>query len=311
MDSAAKPPKTLMRSVMDAFRGSTPDEGIDPEVDSEGQDQCGRRMLRGDSPDEEFVRIAGAENDQSSFQHDVSRNGPIGLGEIRHASATDPMVFPRGRPLTVLPNDPLTALRSTPQYPFRGMGERGMASSSVPDPYHKGDFSVRKSLGDQQNVTVRESRRPKEREKDKEYRRLTLTSNEFTTFPLGNPLKHAVLGRVEHSPVPSVPSPGLGVGGSQRMDQAFQITLVYNGQNVRHQVYESMPIITLMEEAGSIFWPGPCSDCFDAVFSDSGDFGPEWLCLWPTSCLAEFYGVRVCDLRCRTGDYPGLSYPAS
>ncbi len=86
--------------------------------------------------------------------------------------------------------------------------------------------------------------------------------------------------------MPSVPSPGLGVGSSQRKDKVFQITLVYNGQSVKHQVYESMPILTLMEEAGSIFGLDPAQIIL-MLFS----LAPVTL----DRNAAELCGVRVCD----------------
>jgi hypothetical protein len=57
--------------------------------------------------------------------------------------------------------------------------------------------------------------------------------------------------------VPSVQSPGVGLGAASRNSHVFQILLVYNGQTVGHQVYDSMPILTLMEEAGAIYGLDP------------------------------------------------------
>ena len=247
--------KTLIRSVIDALRGTPSMFPRDEDTSRNLSDLSPETSQNEEDLDKQLDEIGNEATDNEELRHD----GRAELGrqerEIfpRVGSATDPRFRFQNNDQTNL-----SPYFHHPPSPGQGFQDRGLSSSSVPVSYQpRGNLSVRKSLGDQQNVTVRESRRPKEREKDKEYRRLTLTSNEFTTFPLGNPLKHAVLGRVEHSPVPSVPSPGLGVGGSQRMDQVFQITLVYNGQNVRHQVYESMPIITLMEEAGSIFGLDP------------------------------------------------------
>ena len=66
MDSDAKPPKTLIRSVMDAFRGRTPEDGLDLDVDAEGQEPGLGRMLREDSPNEELVRAAAASETERS-----------------------------------------------------------------------------------------------------------------------------------------------------------------------------------------------------------------------------------------------------
>jgi hypothetical protein len=228
-------------------------------------------------PIEEDARRDLSDSDPEMFQneedlgHQLGENGEEATDneELRHAGRAElgrqeREIFPRIGSATdprfrFQTNDPtnFSPFHHSPS-PGSGFLERGHSSSSVPVSYQpRGNLSVRKSLGDQQNGTVRESRRPKEREKDKEYRRFNLSTNEFTTFPLGNPKQHAILGRVDHSPVPSVPSPGLGAGSSQRKDQVFQITLVYNGQSVKHQVYESMPILTLMEEAGFIFGLDP------------------------------------------------------
>ena len=143
--------------------------------------------------------------------------------------------------------------------------ERVAPSSSVHESSHVGGIrSVRKSMGDPRNVTTRDSRRPKERERDKEYRRSTLLPNELPiTLSTGSP-GTMVVGRGErsplqsvHSPAPSVPSPGLGPGTASRNHRVFQILLIYNGQTVGHQVYDSMPILTLMEEAGAIYGLDP------------------------------------------------------
>ena len=287
MDSDAKPPKTLIRSVMDAFRGRTPEDGLDLDVDAEGQEPGLGRMLREDSPNEELVRAAAASETERSSG--VSPNGRIGLGEMRYPattaserspgqwtelqtqhrgfdqSATDPRLFPRNGSMinglpTVLPHAPATVFRSTHQNPSWGMEERGMVSSSVPNSYQlKGDFSVRKGLGDAQNVTVRESRRPTERPKDREYRRLTISSANGMSLPLQTGIQgHARMGQPTHSPVPSVPSPGMTHGsGPSYGIEPFMITLIYNGQPTRHEVYDAMPIFTLMEDAGQIFGLDP------------------------------------------------------
>ncbi len=89
MDSDAKPPRTLIRSVLDAFRGRIPEDGLDLDVDAEGQGPDLGRMLREDSPNEEFVRAAAAlETERSSVQDGVSPNGRIGLEEMRYPATT-------------------------------------------------------------------------------------------------------------------------------------------------------------------------------------------------------------------------------
>ena len=173
MKSAAKPSKTLIRSVLDAFRGSTSTDGLGLEVDGEGQEHYLESLREYSSDDEIGHDAAATETERSPGQRDTEfQTQRRGFSQ----NATDPRVFQRNGPLAVLPNATATDLRSTLQNPFWGMGERGLALSSVRDPYQfKGDFSMRKSLGNKQNVTVRKSRRPKERQKDKDYRRLTIS----------------------------------------------------------------------------------------------------------------------------------------
>jgi hypothetical protein len=184
-------------------------------------------------PIDEDARRDLSDSDPETFQNEEDLGHQLGetgeeatdSGELRHAGRAElgrqeREIFPRAGFATdprfrSQNNDHFSPFHHSPS-PGSGFLDGGHLSSSVPVPYQpRGNLSVRKSLGDQQNVTVRESRRPKEREKDKQYRRLTLSSNEFATFPLGNPGQHAISGRIERSPVPSVPSPGFGVGGSQ------------------------------------------------------------------------------------------------
>ncbi len=76
-------------------------------------------------------------------------------------------------------------------------------------------------------------------------------------IPLSLPtgvLEHASMGRQNYSPVPSVPSPGVTHGSGPAYGiQPFLITLIYNGQPVRYEVYDAMPIFSLIEDAGNIF----------------------------------------------------------
>ncbi len=58
MESAAKLPKTLIRSVLDAFRG-TPNDGPDLEVDVEDLERD-LDMLREDTSDDEASHAAAA-----------------------------------------------------------------------------------------------------------------------------------------------------------------------------------------------------------------------------------------------------------
>jgi hypothetical protein len=174
-------------------------------------------------------RIPFCNDEQTTFPLRLPQSPPVGFRE---------MVPPSSAPV--------------------GFQERAPPSSSVHEfSQFRGNHSVRKSVGDPRNVATRDSRRPKERERDKQYRRSTLSSNGLPiTLATGTP-GNAIVGRVQISPVPSVPSPGLGLGTAQRNNRIFQIILVYNGQSVNHQVYDSMPILTLMEEAGAIFGLDP------------------------------------------------------
>jgi hypothetical protein len=152
-------------------------------------------------------------------------------------------------------------------------GANCAVSGSIP---RGGEVSVRRKSGIQ-DVTTRETRRPKEREKDRDYRRLTLTRADF---PLPSPSSTGKStgpgGDVrEVSPVPSVPSPnGQRYGdqvsylpGTQRggvvsftrepspysSDPDFEIQLVHEGRTVRHQVYLEMMVSQLVGEAAAIF----------------------------------------------------------
>jgi hypothetical protein len=67
----------------------------------------------------------------------------------------------------------------------------------------------------------------------------------------------APVGRGSTSPSLSVPSPLANLGSMSPTRRVFDITLIYSGRNVRHQIYDSMPVATLMEEAGGIFGLNP------------------------------------------------------
>ena len=90
-------------------------------------------------------------------------------------------------------------------------------------------------------------------------RRLTLTSSNgfpiarVLPVPSGVPLRIAAAAPATNLSLFSVPSPALGRGASPQNDPVYDIFLIYNGQDVRHQVYESMPILQLVREAGARF----------------------------------------------------------
>jgi hypothetical protein len=119
MKSAAKPSKTLIRSVLDAFRGSTSTDGLGLEVDGEGQEHYLESLREYSSDDEIGHDAAATETERSPGQRDTEfQTQRRGFSQ----NATDPRVFQRNGPLAVLPNVPATDLRSTLQNPFWGMG---------------------------------------------------------------------------------------------------------------------------------------------------------------------------------------------
>jgi hypothetical protein len=138
-----------------------------------------------------------------------------------------------------------------------------LGSSHFPIQSEGGNHSVRRESGIH-NVTIRETKRPKEREKDKEYRRLTLTSANppFCQFHdrtvSGQPPTERSQGLVKDgsrtSPAQSVPSPAgqqgatsvstppgdrnaggifFTAGGRPYVDPLFEITLIYEGRQMR------------------------------------------------------------------------------
>jgi hypothetical protein len=142
-----------------------------------------------------------------------------------------------------------------------------------------GELSVRRLSG-VQNVMNRETKRPKERAKDQEYRRLTLTSTDlplcqFTgrggpggfIYPSPGGRNGGSIGNVSRvSPTQSVPSPhghrsseGFPLRSGQQgtrssgFDPVFDIALVHEGQTQRHRVHETMAVAQLVEEAAGIF----------------------------------------------------------
>ena len=240
MASSGNDSRTFIRSVVDAFRG-TPRAGsgtagernfeTDPEFDPEGPpDQFSSTE---ELTEHQEVRYAsGAESGRVASEV----REPFSLGSYdQNGISTDPRV-----PFSY---DERTIFPLSSQSPPLVSRERVFpSSSSVHEFSHvERNLSVRKSVGDPRNVTVRDSRRPKERERDKEYRRSTLLPNELPiTLPTGSPVR-VVLGDAQRSPTfsvhsqaPSVPSPGVGLGPASRGNRVFQILLIYNGQTVGH-----------------------------------------------------------------------------
>jgi hypothetical protein len=142
-----------------------------------------------------------------------------------------------------------------------------------------GDYSVRRISG-VQNVTTRETKRPKEREKDKEYRRLTLTHTDFHSLQFADRDEGQThfAGRnggsvtdghgSRFSPAHSVPSPfgqpneaadpsispgRQGSRGSPQADQIYEINLVNEGRTRKHRVFEGLRVSQLVVEAAGVF----------------------------------------------------------
>ena len=138
-----------------------------------------------------------------------------------------------------------------------------------------GDCSIRRLSG-VENITSRESKRPKERNKDKEYRRLTLTRSDMP--PVAPPeldsvgIQHQDYGlSSRHAfPSPPVPSPfSSGPSGVSRTNpngessstsnSPFDIKLVYEGRSVLQRVSERFSVGYLVYEASAIFGIHPDS----------------------------------------------------
>jgi hypothetical protein len=144
-----------------------------------------------------------------------------------------------------------------------------------------GDRSVRRLSG-VENVTTRETKRPKERNKDKEYRRLTLNGSDMP--PVVPPVLDSVgvrllddgSNRRFYASPPSVPSPSSpGLPGGSRSRNSgdpssgpnvlFELRLVFEGRSVSQQVSERMPVIYLAYKASAIFGLDP--DSIQLMFS--------------------------------------------
>ncbi len=212
-----------------------------------------------------------------------------------------------------------------------------LGSSHFPVQSEGGAHSVRRESWID-NVKTRETKRPKEREKDKEYRRLTLTSANVPfcqfhdrTVSRSHPAERSqglVQDVFRTSPAQSVPSPAgqqgatsastppgdRNAGGSfftagrrPYVDPSFEITLIYEGRQVRHEVSESLPVSSLMNDAGRIYRIDP-NALILMLFSASPTIlnrmltlrGPPWVV--PNSSLFVFVAANTSEGR--------LTYPA-
>ena len=136
--------------------------------------------------------------------------------------------------------------------------------------------STRYGRNDTQNVTSRDSKRPKERSRDRAYK--TRFSMDAPTMPNRSPIHHlggntwpSEEGIVHHRPVVSVAygpahSPGSPLPPSTRKNNRpslspqaapFEISLIHEGHSVSHRVWPDMGIAQLMVDAGAIFGLDP------------------------------------------------------
>ncbi len=170
-------------------------------------------------------------------------------------------------------------------------------SDVVPERFHAG----RESLSVRRNITVRESKRPKERTLDREYKqRFSLTpgkvlggpsvgftqggavTNQRSVAPQGerftdhgqqssggNPSSPAGdTMRYVSKTSPSVPSPQNEYRFDARQDNGecpygdvhITITLIHEGNRIRHQIWPTMPVAVLTQDAATLFrLPPPAS----------------------------------------------------
>ena len=148
-----------------------------------------------------------------------------------------------------------------------------MPLSTMNRSVYETEHSVRfKDADPRENVTVRESKRPQERPKDKEYRRrYSSSSREDDPEPRGghswprdgdNGRRMSIV-TVEQegaqfpqfhgrSPALSVPSP-LPRAIQGGTETPFSIKVVYEGTSVTHRVWATMQISQLISEIGDIF----------------------------------------------------------
>jgi hypothetical protein len=139
----------------------------------------------------------------------------------------------------------------------------------VPERFHAG----RESLSVRQNVTIRDTKRPKERLQDKEYKqRYSLTPGQHVggldfdrQSSSGNFSSPARIANRQVFQSPSlVPSPKCEdkMGGNRDNrsrhdggpeDASISITLIHEGNRHQHQVWPDMPVAQLTQEAAGIF----------------------------------------------------------
>ncbi len=185
--------------------------------------------------------------------------------------------YPRQPMVTGMPALPGTrdGVRFSPYPPQDQAGGYGGSA------YGGTEFSTRLGRRDSANVTGRDAKRPKERTRDKEYKkRFSMGSSkgeehEFSSSP-GRPreeerLQRATVGvdpmflrnqssRLEPRLEQSRGDPRAIATG---VDTPYQIRLVFEGRSVDHRVWATMSIVRLIEDASVIFGLDP--DCIFLV----------------------------------------------
>jgi hypothetical protein len=259
--------RTLIQSLLGALQALTPGTGLA---------QGGRiEELNSDPESDQDERDPRVQVQEDQDGHAAQDNEQTQSSSV-HRSAPASGIFAKNITNTVTNTDPRIgfsemreALYSHPPYVYHPTPAETEMRERLSRPpqrllYENEDNepSVRKSLGDPKNVTARDSKRPKERKRDTEYRRMTLSSADFPTA-VPNPAGFlGVYGQSSarggaSSPSSSVPSPLVKPGIQSPSNRVFKITLICTGRNVRRQVYESMAVAVLMEEAGAIFGLDP------------------------------------------------------
>jgi hypothetical protein len=261
-------------------------DGIDipgPGIEPEGSSSAPPRSARfddGKSPTSELSR---------SSQQDPSSNH--GMGPSRAFVPVDelplrfrdfdavPFLSTSGDPGRTNPME--MPFSSIPSHHFQSGHVHGSLVGEFPvhlDTFTEGgDRSVRRMSG-VENITTRENKRPKERNKDKEYRRLTLPSS---NVPSSVPFSSDIVGAQRLSVAKAVPSNGQGGlsssfvstpspsgerGGGHSAFRSrtpvsptfpFEIKLVYEGRTVVCSVSERMSVFSLIQEASNAFHLDP------------------------------------------------------
>ena len=138
--------------------------------------------------------------------------------------------------------------------------------------------SVRKSIGSIHNVTVRETKRPKDRQRDRDYRRtsfpsshqLPLTNSNLPSRPIEATPEPESAGEYGGTNRGSIRPPERGFDGDGQVrfgtakgglhipvEESFAIWLIYQGTPLQRYVTKSMRISKLILDAGTLFQLDP------------------------------------------------------